>query len=221
MSRPRHGYTNATTRRGQGIVQKQYEGFEARGRSEREYRCLTHLADLLPLPDVVAQDVSGPILTLREVPGMHGQDVIEAGGAGEVLQLLGALLVRLQGIENTAVPGLAGVGTVIVHGDFGPQNVLIDNGQVSALLDWEFAHLGQPVEDLAWAEWIVRMHHPDHRDALPELFEAAQLDAAWADRQAAMVDRCIELVSQMESVGSRGALDLWRERLRVTESWSE
>jgi hypothetical protein len=27
--------------------------------------------------------------------------------------------------------------------------------RVTAVLDWEFAHLGQPVEDLAWAEWIV------------------------------------------------------------------
>ena len=31
---------------------------------------------------------------------------------------------------------------------------------VVALLDWEFAHQGDPTEDLAWAEWIVRTHHP-------------------------------------------------------------
>ena len=40
---------------------------------------------------------------------------------------------------------------MIVHGDFGPQNVLIAGDNISALLDWEFAHAGQPVEDLAWA----------------------------------------------------------------------
>ena len=138
-------------------------GSDAAERSEREYLCLTNLADRLPVPQALDRDLARPALTLREVPGTHGQDMIEAGRAAEVLRLLGALLARLQEIDVTAVPGLPGSGEVIVHGDFGPQNLLVDGGHVSALLDWEFAHLGRPVEDLAWAEWIVRMHHPDHR----------------------------------------------------------
>ena len=39
---------------------------------------------------------------------------------------------------------------VVVHGDFRPANVLVEGGHVTALLDWEFAHLGDPVEDLGW-----------------------------------------------------------------------
>jgi aminoglycoside phosphotransferase (APT) family kinase protein len=38
----------------------------------------------------------------------------------------------------------------LVHGDFRPANVLVEHGKVSALLDWEFAHLGDPVEDVGW-----------------------------------------------------------------------
>ena len=38
--------------------------------------------------------------------------------------------------------------------------------RVTAVLDWEFAHLGDPVEDLAWCEWLVRTHHPEHVGAL-------------------------------------------------------
>lgn len=38
----------------------------------------------------------------------------------------------------------------LVHGDFRPANVLVDNGRVEALLDWELAHLGDPVDDLGW-----------------------------------------------------------------------
>jgi aminoglycoside phosphotransferase (APT) family kinase protein len=38
----------------------------------------------------------------------------------------------------------------IVHGDFRPANMLVEGGQVVALLDWEFAHIGDPVEDLGW-----------------------------------------------------------------------
>ncbi|MDB5702366.1 MAG: phosphotransferase [Sphingomonadales bacterium] len=37
---------------------------------------------------------------------------------------------------------------VLVHGDIGFHNMLIDNGQLTALVDWEFAHIGDPAEDL-------------------------------------------------------------------------
>ncbi|QRI79196.1 MULTISPECIES: phosphotransferase family protein [Rhodococcus] len=39
----------------------------------------------------------------------------------------------------------------VVHGDFRPGNFLYQSNTVVALLDWEMAHLGDPVEDLAWA----------------------------------------------------------------------
>lgn len=39
--------------------------------------------------------------------------------------------------------------TVLVHGDTGPGQFLFDGGKVSAVLDWEFSHLGDPMEDLA------------------------------------------------------------------------
>ena len=39
----------------------------------------------------------------------------------------------------------------IVHGDLRFGNLLYDGGRISALLDWEMVHLGDPIEDLAWA----------------------------------------------------------------------
>jgi aminoglycoside phosphotransferase (APT) family kinase protein len=39
---------------------------------------------------------------------------------------------------------------VVCHGDFRIGNVAVDHGGVVALLDWEFAHLGDPRDDLAW-----------------------------------------------------------------------
>jgi aminoglycoside phosphotransferase (APT) family kinase protein len=39
---------------------------------------------------------------------------------------------------------------VLVHGDAGPGNVLWDAGGLSALLDWEFAHIGDPHDDVAF-----------------------------------------------------------------------
>jgi aminoglycoside phosphotransferase (APT) family kinase protein len=38
----------------------------------------------------------------------------------------------------------------IVHGDAGPGNFLFEGGEVTALLDWELTHLGDPLEDIAW-----------------------------------------------------------------------
>jgi aminoglycoside phosphotransferase (APT) family kinase protein len=40
--------------------------------------------------------------------------------------------------------------TVLVHGDFKPGNVLIDGDKIVVMLDWETAHLGDPLEDVGW-----------------------------------------------------------------------
>jgi aminoglycoside phosphotransferase (APT) family kinase protein len=39
--------------------------------------------------------------------------------------------------------------TSLVHSDMGPGNFLYAGGRVTAVLDWEVAHLGDPMEDLA------------------------------------------------------------------------
>jgi aminoglycoside phosphotransferase (APT) family kinase protein len=39
----------------------------------------------------------------------------------------------------------------LVHGDFRSGNYLYDDEGLIAMLDWEMTHLGDPVEDLAWA----------------------------------------------------------------------
>jgi aminoglycoside phosphotransferase (APT) family kinase protein len=41
--------------------------------------------------------------------------------------------------------------TVLVHGDYRSGNFLYDDGgRITAILDWELAHLGDPHEDLGW-----------------------------------------------------------------------
>ena len=45
---------------------------------------------------------------------------------------------------------------VLVHGDFKPGNALIEGNQITAKLDWETAHLGDPLEDLGWITNPVR-----------------------------------------------------------------
>lgn len=38
----------------------------------------------------------------------------------------------------------------LVHGDFRNGNIIVDQNGLAAVLDWELAHLGDPMEDLAW-----------------------------------------------------------------------
>jgi aminoglycoside phosphotransferase (APT) family kinase protein len=39
---------------------------------------------------------------------------------------------------------------VVVHGDFRLGNLLVDRDGLAAVLDWELAHAGDPIEDLGW-----------------------------------------------------------------------
>lgn len=40
---------------------------------------------------------------------------------------------------------------VLVHGDYRTGNFIRQGGEVKAVLDWEMVHIGDPMEDLAWA----------------------------------------------------------------------
>ena len=39
---------------------------------------------------------------------------------------------------------------VLVHGDFRLGNLMVDQGGLASVLDWELAHIGDPREDLSW-----------------------------------------------------------------------
>ena len=39
---------------------------------------------------------------------------------------------------------------VLVQGDTGPGNFMYLGGRVTAVVDWELAHLGDPMDDIAW-----------------------------------------------------------------------
>jgi aminoglycoside phosphotransferase (APT) family kinase protein len=54
-------------------------------------------------------------------------------------------------------PPATGDRTVLCHGDVGPGNYLYEGEAVTAMLDWEFAHLGDPMDDIAWL--TIRGHH--------------------------------------------------------------
>ena len=189
----RHGYTNHTIGNASS-VKKTYQGPDSHLRLAREREILRLLHGRMPVPEIYASRPDE--LTLQFLPGTHGQDLIEQGHARPVLRACGRLLRALHDLSVTGLGLHASPGQVLVHGDFGPNNVLLDPATftVTALLDWEFAHVGDPIEDLAWCEWIIRAHHREHRDALEEFFVGYDGDVpAWPERRAAMTTRCGQL----------------------------
>jgi aminoglycoside phosphotransferase (APT) family kinase protein len=42
---------------------------------------------------------------------------------------------------------------VLIQGDTGPGNFMYADGKVSAIVDWELAHIGDPMDDIAWLSW--------------------------------------------------------------------
>lgn len=219
-----HGYTNLTRRlAGSPVVEKIYSGSDALIRVDREAECLERVAGVLPVPDVLGRDEGRNLLRLEWIAGVPGQQLLSDGSAPEVLNATGALLRHLQEQATPLLaPVLPGAGTSAVHGDFGPQNLVFSVDRcVVALVDWEFARMGDPIEDVAWAEWIVRMHHPVATGALDALFVGYGQHPDWLVRHAAMLKQCERMRQRCAAEGLLDAEAMWRERLTATTGWSD
>ena len=206
---------------------KRYLGPDAAARQQTEVAALTELTGLVPVPPLLGQ-TEGEI-TLGLVAGQPGQDLLEIAPE-RVLRSVGRLARRVAAVDISRLPGLpaARFGTVLVHGDFGPQNMLFGDGdgdgaEPTALLDWELAHIGGPVEDLAWAEWIVRTHHAHLLAALPALFAGYGGRPPWPQRHAAMLEMCrwaLDFGRRWPGAGT-GVVQLWERRLAATAAYDE
>jgi aminoglycoside phosphotransferase (APT) family kinase protein len=218
----RQGYTNATDRLGAAVT-KTYAGPGAAERAARERQVLTHLAgQRLPVPSVIGSEER--VLITEFVPGRHGQDLLDAGFAHEVLAGCGEVLRRLHALDPGPLFGVSVEDQVIVHGDFGPNNLIMapSDFSVAVLLDWEFCHVGDRVEDLAWCEWIIRAHHPHAVTELPIFFATYGWTPTWDDRQRCMVQRCAELEDFCRVWDADGdGVATWIERGRQTAGWSD
>ena len=72
----------------------------------------------------------------------------------------------------------------LVHGDFRLGNLMVDEGGLRAVLDWELAHVGDPMEDLGWLcvrAWRFGSSHPvagigEYDSLLAEYREASGVD---------------------------------------------
>jgi aminoglycoside phosphotransferase (APT) family kinase protein len=92
----------------------------------------------------------------------------------------------------------------VVHGDYRSGNFLYDaEGEIQGILDWEMAHLGDPLEDLAWS--INRVWHWAHDDRCGGLLSKEQAIRIWEESAGRPADRAAlhwwELFSSVKGQG--------------------
>ncbi len=103
--------------------------------------------------------------------------LLERSGGSNSRPLLAAAQQWLQ--ANAPVPDRCG----LVHGDFKTNNLIMAEDGRAVILDWEMAHLGDPIEDLAWTLlWTTR------DDLVEGLLPRAEYLAAYAQASGVRLD---------------------------------
>ena len=70
--------------------------------------------------------------------------------------------------DATRASPLAGAASVVCHNDFGPNNAVFVGGCPSAVIDFDLAEPGEPLEDLAYAAWAWCISSKPQRPPIQE-----------------------------------------------------
>lgn len=135
----------------------------------------------------------GPVLSAREhqrrnVEQMKRVAESQGGPVEPVLR------ISLDFLERK-LPDYEGP-TVLLQGDTGPGNLMYEDGKVSAIIDWELAHFGDPMDDIAWVTWRTTQHTFTH---LPDRLKEYEALSGFALDEARIryyrVYACVRLAS--------------------------
>ena len=155
---------------------------------------IRHLATWHGL-DVRALDLPSfqPVLSIREHQRRTVQEMrarAEVGG-GEIEPVL---RMSLEFLERE-LPDYDGP-PVLVQGDTGPGNFMYRDGRVAGIIDWELAHLGDPMDDIAWLSWRTTQHTFTHLPDRLREYEALSGNRIDEDRvRYYRVNACVRLAS--------------------------
>lgn len=102
--------------------------------------------------------------------GLHDPERLEALRLDPYLRTAAARLPRHRDALVRIADRLRQSNSHLVHGDYSPKNILVDGAQVT-VLDWEVAHAGDPMFDIAFllSHLICKaVVMPEHRTALEQ-----------------------------------------------------
>ncbi|KKW65403.1 phosphotransferase family protein [Mycolicibacterium elephantis] len=108
------------------------------------------ITKLAALHRIDAKDLTMPSLGAAGPVERHVRDEITAMRARVDRHRKPAPLLRfcIEWLDRN-IPDYDGP-TVFVQGDTGPGNFMYADGAVTAIVDWELAHFGDPMDDIAW-----------------------------------------------------------------------
>lgn len=120
---------------------------------------IRHLATWHRLdPRTLELSTFGPVLSAREHQRLNLEYMKkQAASEGEVEPML---RISLDYLERE-LPDYEGP-TVLLQGDTGPGNLMFETGKVTGVVDWELAHFGDPMDDIAWVSWRTTQHTFTH-----------------------------------------------------------
>jgi aminoglycoside phosphotransferase (APT) family kinase protein len=102
-----------------------------------------------------SENLTGPVFD-----SFRTQMEFKKGKIGTALELLGVERKRLSEIEEIYAALTYGETPKFCGGDTATSNILVANGKVTALIDWEWAHGGDPAENVAaWSYWNRDQRH--------------------------------------------------------------
>ncbi len=157
---------------------------------ECEYFCLTNPERPLDVRIALAHEFVDTLAAIANVdwrelglarvlddPGAHGAAAALDHWQGELRRVQREPLPELEVVsEWLRASAPVASTTVLVHGDFKPGNALVRGDHLGVVLDWETAHLGDPLEDLGWITNPVRSR--EHQ--IPGAWEREDITARWS-----------------------------------------
>ncbi|SDS97110.1 Phosphotransferase enzyme family protein [Friedmanniella luteola] len=179
------GHVRSVERHGRFLVEKRFADPRRRDTEVLALRELLHQG--LPVPELVEVGPEAVLMTL--MPGER----LDAGSADLRLDRLRASTTWLRRLHELRPPGrlpsapddaltarryrdAGGPALPLVvppagrpafcHGDWTDGNLLAVDAGITAVLDWEAAHLGDPLRELSRAAWAAARKDPRSFDAL-------------------------------------------------------
>ncbi|MDQ7878483.1 aminoglycoside phosphotransferase family protein [Microbacterium sp. QXD-8] len=185
------GHVRLVEHRGHTVVEKQMTD---PARQETEVLALRYLASAgMPVPEVV--DVRPGAILMTLMPGDR-LDEVELDERLDLLRESAALLRRLHEVsplrglgpppdDASIIERYLGAGgpplpltipaateAAFCHGDWTDGNLLASGGRLTAIVDWERAHLGDPLRELSRAAWAASRKDPRSFDVMVEGYGA-------------------------------------------------
>ncbi|MEV7632853.1 phosphotransferase [Microbacterium sp. NPDC089318] len=199
------GSVRMLRRDGRTLVEKR---MPQRRRHDTEVTALRALQGSgLPVPELIADEPGAIIMSF--MPGER-LDAMAPDARLDALRASAPLLRRLHAIP--APPGLPDApddaliveryrdaggpplpleipdrhAPVFCHGDWTDANVLAMDGEITAVVDWEAAHVGDPLRELSRAAWGAAQKDPRSFEALVDAYGADPAEVrAWMPIHAA------------------------------------